>query len=141
MLAELDGDVKWIRAWVRQPVDDAAHIFDLDGPASVALEDVDPGHVGSDLTEPCRQHPERAGPIRHPHPDHISSQTSTVEKLCERDIADARTLAEPQEPGLTPLTTAASFTTCVASTFTKPASDSIFSHAAIETGLSWNLSR
>jgi hypothetical protein len=170
LLAELDRDVERVRTGVRQAVDDAADIFDLDGleaaegpgefvagdlvghahrqlvdgPAAVTLEDVDPDHVGSRLTERCRQYPERARPVGEPYADHVPSHTSNLEKLCERQVAVALTLAEiatDQVPGLVPLTTAASFTTCVASTFTKPASSNIFSQAAIETGRSWNRRR
>ncbi len=77
LLAELHCDVEWIRSGVGQPVDDASNVFDLyslepvervskvvaadlgghahgelvDRPAPVALEDVDPDHIGSDVTE------------------------------------------------------------------------------------------
>ena len=129
LLASLDRDVERVRTGVRQAVDDAADIFDLDGleaaegpgefvagdlvghahrqlvdgPAAVTLEDVDPDHVGSRLTERCRRYPDRARPVGEPYADHVPSHTENLEKLCERQVAVALTLAEiatDQVPGL-----------------------------------------
>lgn len=166
-LSETDREVERVGPGVGEAVDDRADVLDLDvrdagdtarelahphrvrnvhgqlvdDPHRVTLEDVDADQVGADLPERAGERPEGTGPVRQPRTQHVSSHTGNLRLRCERRISTVRTVAEGSARHLTPQTTAASFTTGVASTLEKPASRIIFSHAAMETGRSWKRSR